>query len=138
MDMTTTLLSESFAESMLIPNGYAKLLEFLVKNYLIERREMMPHCATLLKIYRENGEEGFELARTVKLTSDKKDYNASLPTPTPSKNSPYIYNMAVRNPFQRCFPSLLLQIIHSISLIWWDETLSKFASDILWCLNLDV
>ncbi|KZV45013.1 hypothetical protein F511_30357 [Dorcoceras hygrometricum] len=101
MDMTATLLSESFAESMLIPNGYAKLLEFLVKNYLIERREMMPHCATLLGVYRENGEEDFELAGTVELTFDKKGYNASPPTPNPPKNSPYICNMAVRNPLRR-------------------------------------
>ncbi|XP_073306836.1 GCN5-related N-acetyltransferase 5, chloroplastic [Primulina huaijiensis] len=101
MDMTATLLSESFAESILIPNGYAKLLEFLVKNYLIERREMMPHCATLLGVYRENGEDDFELAGTVELTFDKKGYNASPPSPTPPRNSPYICNMAVRNPLRR-------------------------------------
>lgn len=101
LDMTVTLLSESFAESMLIPNGYAKVLEFLVKNYLIERREMMPHCATLLGVYRENGEEDFELAGTVELTFDNKGYNSSPPTPTPPKTSPYICNMAVRNPLRR-------------------------------------
>lgn len=101
MDLTVTLLSESFAESMMMATGYVKLLEFLVKNYLIERREMMPHNATLLGIYRENGEEDFELAGTVELTFDRKGANASPPTPTPPKNSPYICNMAVRKPLRR-------------------------------------
>lgn len=102
MDLTVTLLSESFAESMMMATGYVKLLEFLVKNYLIERRAMMPHNATLLGIYRENGEEDFELAGTVELTFDRKGANASPPTPTPPKNSPYICNMAVRKPLRRC------------------------------------
>ncbi|GFP91550.1 hypothetical protein PHJA_001299000 [Phtheirospermum japonicum] len=101
MDMTVTLLSESFAESMMMTSGYLKLLEFLVKNYMIERREMMPHNATLLGIYRENGEEDFELAGTVELTFDQKGANANPPTPTPPKNSPYICNMAVRKPLRR-------------------------------------
>ncbi|XP_075485446.1 GCN5-related N-acetyltransferase 5, chloroplastic isoform X2 [Primulina tabacum] len=70
MDITATLLSESFAESILIPNG-------------------------------ENGEDDFELAGTVELTFDEKGYNASPPSPTPPKNSPYICNMAVRNPLRR-------------------------------------
>ncbi|KAK6139253.1 hypothetical protein DH2020_027008 [Rehmannia glutinosa] len=101
MDMTVSLLSESFAESMMMATSYVKLLEFLVKNYLIERREMMPHNATLLGVYRENGEEGFELAGTVELTFDRKGANANPPTPTPPKNSPYICNMAVRKPLRR-------------------------------------
>ncbi|PIN09874.1 Peptide alpha-N-acetyltransferase [Handroanthus impetiginosus] len=101
MDMTVTLLSESFAESMMMGTGYVKLLEFLVKNYLIERRETMPHSATLLGIYRENGEEDFELAGTVELTFNKKGANANPPTPNPPKNSPYICNMAVRKPLRR-------------------------------------
>ncbi|KAK6139242.1 hypothetical protein DH2020_027015 [Rehmannia glutinosa] len=101
MDMTVSLLSESFAESMMMATSYVKLLEFLVKNYLIERREMMPHNATLLGVYRENGEEDFELAGTVELTFDRKGANANPPTPTPPKNSPYICNMAVRKPLRR-------------------------------------
>ncbi|KAL8518965.1 hypothetical protein ACS0TY_010063 [Phlomoides rotata] len=101
MDMTVTLLSESFAESMMMATGYVKLLEFLVKNYLIERRERTPHNATLLGVYRENGEEDFELAGTVELTFDKRGANANPPTPTPPKNSPYMCNMAVRKPLRR-------------------------------------
>lgn len=101
MDMAVTLLAESFAESMMIAAGYVKLLEFLIKNYLIERREMMPHNATLLGIYRENGEEDFELAGTVELTFNRKGANANPPTPTPPKDSPYICNMAVRKQLRR-------------------------------------
>ncbi|KAL1550899.1 hypothetical protein AAHA92_18802 [Salvia divinorum] len=101
MDLAVSLLSESFAESMMMASGCVKLLEFLVKNYLIERREMMPHNATLLGVYRENGEEDFELAGTVELTFDGKGANANPPTPTPPKNSPYICNMAVRKPLRR-------------------------------------
>ncbi|CAA0834752.1 Acyl-CoA N-acyltransferases (NAT) superfamily protein [Striga hermonthica] len=102
LDMTVTLLSESFAESMMMAtSGYQKLLEFLVKNYLLERRRMMPHNATLLGIYRENGEEDFELAGTVELTFDRKGANVNPPTPKPPKDSPYICNMAVRKPFRR-------------------------------------
>ncbi|XP_057774651.1 GCN5-related N-acetyltransferase 5, chloroplastic isoform X2 [Salvia miltiorrhiza] len=101
MDLTVTLLSESFAESMMMAGSYVKLLEFLVKNYLIERREMMPHNATLLGVYRENGAEDFELAGTVELTFDGKGANANPSTPTPPKNSPYICNMAVRKPLRR-------------------------------------
>ncbi|KAL2546923.1 Acyl-CoA N-acyltransferase (NAT) superfamily protein [Forsythia ovata] len=101
MDMTVTLLAESFAESMMMAKGYVKLLEFLVRNYLIERRAMMPHSATLLGIYRENGEEDFELAGTVEVCFDKRGANTNPPTPTPPKNSPYICNMAVRRPLRR-------------------------------------
>ncbi|KAL3835541.1 hypothetical protein ACJIZ3_010277 [Penstemon smallii] len=101
MDMTVNLLAESFAESMMMANGYTKLLEFLVKNYLIERKETMPHSAMLLGIYRENGEEDFELAGTVELSFDKKGSNVNPPTPIAPKNSPYICNMAVRKPLRR-------------------------------------
>lgn len=101
MGMTVSLLSESFAESMMMTTGYVKFLEFLVKNYLIERRELMPHNATLLAVYREKGEEDFELAGTVELSFDKTGANANPPTPTPPDNSPYICNMAVRKPLRR-------------------------------------
>ncbi|KAL3654113.1 hypothetical protein CASFOL_003794 [Castilleja foliolosa] len=101
MDIAVTLLSESFAESMTMTSGYLKLLEFLVKNYMIERREKVPHNATLLGIYRENGEEDFELAGTVELTFNRKGANANPPTPNPPSNSPYICNMAVSKPLRR-------------------------------------
>ncbi|KAL6547244.1 hypothetical protein OROMI_022965 [Orobanche minor] len=100
MEVTATLLSESFAESMMITADYLKLLEFCVKNYLIERRETRPHNATLLGIYKENGDEDFELAGTVELTFDKNGTNRNPPTPTPPKNSPYICNMAVAKPLR--------------------------------------
>ncbi|KAL8035746.1 hypothetical protein ABFX02_12G116900 [Erythranthe guttata] len=101
IDMTVTLLSESFAESMMMAAGYVKLLEFLVKNYLIERRLLSPHNATLIGVYREDGEEDFELAGTVELTFNQTGANANPPTPTPPKGSPYICNMAVSKPLRR-------------------------------------
>lgn len=106
MDMTVELLAESFAESMLLPAAYVSLLKFLVKQYLIERRALMPHAATLIGFYRERKEDGDEeeeeqLAGTVEVCFDKKGANASPPTPTPPKNSPYICNMTVKEPLRR-------------------------------------
>lgn len=119
MDITVGLLAESFAESMLLPSGYVALLGFLVKQYLMERRELMPHTATLIGFYRrkkdkdgdfeeeeeeckdEDFEEDEVLAGTVEVCFDKKGANASTPTPTPPKNSPYISNMAVKKSLRR-------------------------------------
>ncbi|TXG56578.1 hypothetical protein EZV62_017891 [Acer yangbiense] len=54
MDATVNLL----AESMLLPVGYDQLLGFPVKQYLLERRAVMPHAVTLVGFYREKEEEG--------------------------------------------------------------------------------
>ncbi|KAH7570239.1 hypothetical protein ACOSQ2_018593 [Xanthoceras sorbifolium] len=110
MDATVNLLAESFAESMLLPVGYEKLLRFLVKQYLLERRAVMPHAVTLVGFYRgkeeEEGQSGgggeqVELAATVEVCFDKRGANASPPTPTSPKNSPYICNMTVQKQFRR-------------------------------------
>ncbi|XP_030448159.1 uncharacterized protein LOC115670898 [Syzygium oleosum] len=101
MDETVRVLAESFAESMLLPGGYVSLVRFLVKQYLIERRSAMPHVATLVGFYRggEDGEE--ELAGTVEVCFNKRGSNASPPTPTPPRNSPYICNMTVKEQLRR-------------------------------------
>lgn len=77
----------------------------------------MPHAVTLVGFFRErkeNGdgdeeEEGGEekLAGTVEVCFDKIGANASPPTPTPPKNSPYICNMTVQEQLRRlvCFVS---------------------------------
>lgn len=102
MDATVWLLSESFAESMLMPKGYVKFLAYLVKQYMIERRAVMPHTATLLGFYKENGEDAdLQLAGTVEVCFDKRGANANPPTPTPPKNSPYICNMTVDKQLRR-------------------------------------
>ncbi|KAD2803912.1 hypothetical protein E3N88_37289 [Mikania micrantha] len=104
MDMTVELLAESFAESMLLPKAYVKLLAFLVKQYLIERRAMMPHAATLIAFHRRDtdGElEDIQLAGTVEVTFDKLGANSSPPTPTPPKDAPYICNMTVKKSLRR-------------------------------------
>ncbi|EEF30986.1 N-acetyltransferase, putative [Ricinus communis] len=109
MDITVKLLAESFAESMLLPVGYVSLLRFLVKQYLIERRAVMPHAVTLVGFYigkdegnNGDGEEEEEmLAGTVEVCFDKRGANASPPTPVPPKNSPYICNMTVKDSLRR-------------------------------------
>ncbi|KAJ0544787.1 putative transcription regulator GNAT family [Helianthus annuus] len=105
MDMTVELLAESFAESMMLPKAYVKLLAFLVKQYLIERRTLMPHAATLIAFHRredtdEQGED-IQLAGTVEVSFDKLGANASPPTPTPPKDAPYICNMTVNKSLRR-------------------------------------
>ncbi|XWS34853.1 hypothetical protein CRYUN_Cryun21dG0072600 [Craigia yunnanensis] len=102
MDLTVGLLAESFAESMLMPLGYEALLRFLVKQYLIERRAVMPHAVTLVGFYREKGwQRGGELAGTIEVCFDKRGANASPPTPTSPNNSPYICNMTVTRQLRR-------------------------------------
>ncbi|KAK8647627.1 hypothetical protein V6N13_121357 [Hibiscus sabdariffa] len=102
MDLTAALLAESFAESMLMPLGYGALMRFLVKQYLIERRAVMPHAVTLVGYFgQKDGEKGNELAGTVEVCFDKRGANASPPTPLPPQNSPYICNMTVTKHLRR-------------------------------------
>ncbi|MBA0756557.1 hypothetical protein Gogos_020589 [Gossypium gossypioides] len=102
MDMTVGLLALSFAESMFMSLQYEALLKFFVKQYLIERRASMPHAVTLVGFYREEvGKRGEELAGTVEVCFDKRGANASPPTPTPPRNSPYICNMTVTKELRR-------------------------------------
>ncbi|XVF02402.1 hypothetical protein REPUB_Repub04eG0172700 [Reevesia pubescens] len=102
MDLTVGLLALSFAESMFMSLGYEALLRFLIKQYLIERRAVMPHAVTLVGFYREKGgQRGEELAGTVEVCFDKKGANASPPTPIPPKNSPYICNMTATKQLRR-------------------------------------
>ncbi|KAL6983630.1 GCN5-related N-acetyltransferase 5, chloroplastic, variant 2 [Sarracenia purpurea var. burkii] len=101
MDMVVALLSESFGESMMLPAGYVTVLGFLVKQYLTERRTLMPHTATLIGFYAEHESEDLQLAGTVEVCFDGRGANASPPTPTPPKDSPYICNMTVKKPLRR-------------------------------------
>ncbi|KAM1719395.1 hypothetical protein ACFX12_021211 [Malus domestica] len=115
LDITVGLLAESFAESMLLPSAYVSVLAYLVKQYLFERMELVPNTATLIGFYRRKKEEGKAeeeqleevedevelLAGTVEVCFNKKGANASPPTPTPPKNSPYISNMAVKKSLRR-------------------------------------
>ncbi|CAN8291768.1 unnamed protein product [Cochlearia groenlandica] len=109
MDSTVKLLAESFGESMVLPSGYQSVLRFLVKQYLIERREVLPHAVTLVGFYRKktdsgsDGEEGeeAEMAGTVEVSLDKRGANASPPSPNPPKESPYVCNMTVKEDLRR-------------------------------------
>ncbi|KAK9104632.1 hypothetical protein Scep_021476 [Stephania cephalantha] len=100
LDSAVGLLSESFAESMSLPFGYVRFLAFLVKQYMVERRGVMPHMATLVAFYREEGGEE-ELAGTVEVSFNRRGANASPPTPAAPKDSPYVCNMAVKKPLRR-------------------------------------
>ncbi|XP_027360705.1 uncharacterized protein LOC113868911 [Abrus precatorius] len=100
IDLTVRLLADSFAESMLLPAAYLNVLRFLVKQYLVERRTLMPHMATLVGFYKEEEEE-VQLAGTVEVCFDKRGANVSLPSPTPPLDSPYICNMAVLKSLRR-------------------------------------
>lgn len=112
MDSTVHLLAESFGESMLLPSGYQSVLRFLVKQYLIERREVLPHAVTLVGFFRKKTDEGSddveeaEMAGTVEVCLDKRGANASPPSPTPPKESPYICNMTVKEDLRRYLTQL--------------------------------
>ncbi|XP_047318727.1 uncharacterized protein LOC124922046 [Impatiens glandulifera] len=101
MEMAVALLSESFAESMLLPKAYVKLLGFLVKQYLMERGALMPHAATLVGFYRGKEDDDFQLAGTVEVSFNKMGANPSLPTPSPPKESPYVCNMSVKDSLRK-------------------------------------
>ncbi|RID46546.1 hypothetical protein BRARA_I03196 [Brassica rapa] len=108
MDSTVSLLAESFGESMMLPSGYQSVLRFLVKQYLIERREVLPHAVTLVGFFRrktdslsDGEEEVVEMAGTVEVCLDKRGANASPPSPTPPKESPYVCNMTVKEDLRR-------------------------------------
>ncbi|KAL0814326.1 hypothetical protein Bca101_070769 [Brassica carinata] len=110
MDSTVSLLAESFGESMMLPSGYQSVLRFLVKQYLIERREVLPHAVTLVGFFRRKTDSGSgdgeeevvdEMAGTVEVCLDKRGANASPPSPTPPKESPYVCNMTVKEDLRR-------------------------------------
>ncbi|XVF44065.1 hypothetical protein PTKIN_Ptkin02bG0090500 [Pterospermum kingtungense] len=114
MDLTVGLLALSFAESMFMSLGYEALLRFFVKQYLIERRAVMPHAVTLVGFYREKGAlRGEQLAGTVEVCFDKRGANASPPTPMAPKNSPYICNMTVTEQLRRASEELISQLTSS-------------------------
>lgn len=100
VDITVRLLAESFAESMLVPSRFLALLRFLVKQYVMERRSLLPNAATLIGFF--EGEDGkAELAGTVEVSFNSRGANASTPTPLPPLDSPYICNMAVKKNLRR-------------------------------------
>ncbi|XP_057448441.1 GCN5-related N-acetyltransferase 5, chloroplastic [Lotus japonicus] len=106
VDAVVGLLAESFAESMLLPAAYVNVLAFLVKQYLVERRALMPYMATLVGFYKGVGDgdgEGGEMqmAGTVEVCFDRRGANSSVPSPAPPKDSPYICNMAVQKSLRR-------------------------------------
>lgn len=102
VDPIVCLLADAFAELMLFPKCYINVVRFLMKQYLIKRRTLMPHVATLIGFYRglTDGEE-MQLAGTVEICFDKNGVNSSRASPTPPKDSPYIYSLAVDKSLRR-------------------------------------
>jgi hypothetical protein len=102
IDPIVCLLADAFAELMLFPKCYINVLGFLMKQYLIKRRTLMPHVATLIGFYRgvTDGEE-MQLAGTVEICFEKNGVNSSRASPTPPKDSPYIYSLAVDKSLRR-------------------------------------
>lgn len=104
LEKTVELLAESFVESMFLPVMYLTLLGYLIKQYLIDRRALMPYCVTLIGFISEDffdDKNGEKLAGTVEVSFDRRGANATPPTPTPPKNCPYICNMAVKENLRR-------------------------------------
>ncbi|ERM99557.1 hypothetical protein AMTR_s00088p00106710 [Amborella trichopoda] len=100
MEMTVELLADSFAETMWSPFRYVPLLRVLVRQHLMERRAVLPHAATLVGFYSEEGGE-LELAGTVEISFNARGANAIPPTPNPPMNSPYLCNMSVKKQVRR-------------------------------------
>lgn len=100
VDITVQLLAESFAESMSVPSRFVNFLRFLVMQYVRERRDVLPHAATLVGFVEwEDGK--VELGGTVEISFDKEGANASPPTPISPADCPYICNMAVKKRLRR-------------------------------------
>ncbi|XP_020593876.1 uncharacterized protein LOC110033996 isoform X2 [Phalaenopsis equestris] len=100
VDPAVQLLAESFVESMGMAARYVPLLAFLVRQYVLGRRVLLPHAVMLLGFYRE-GEKEAELAGTAEVSFDTIGANAAPPTPLPPRDCPYICNMAVKKEFRR-------------------------------------
>lgn len=141
IDVIVRLLAESFAESMSVPWRFVTFLGFLVKQYVRERRVLLPHAATLVGLY--EGEDGkAELAGTVEISFDKQGANASPPTPIPPMECPYICNMAVKKQLRR-YPtsfhwlgSCYFSSKRSVLLKYWLFLLLLLTSDVFWCFGL--
>ncbi|CAL5338359.1 unnamed protein product [Camellia sinensis] len=105
IDIVVALLSESFAESIMFLAGYETLLGLLVKPYLIERRALIPHTATLIGFYRESDDDDddddMQIAGTVEICFDRMGSNSYTPSPNPPKDSPYVCNMTVKKTLRR-------------------------------------
>lgn len=118
MDITIGLLAESFAESMMLPLRYVNVLGFLIKQYMIERRGLMPNTAFLVGFYRGKDGEEEELAGTVEVSFNKKGSNTNPPSPTPPKDSPYICNMTVKKQLRRYAMFTILLLFDELCLIF--------------------
>ncbi|PKA52663.1 hypothetical protein AXF42_Ash001644 [Apostasia shenzhenica] len=110
VEQTVQLLAGSFAESMGMPPRYVQLLAFLVRQYVVERRFLVPHVAMLVGIYNEGGDKEPVLACTAEVSFDHRGANAAPPTPLPPRDFPYICNMAVKKELRRVADTVPLRM----------------------------
>lgn len=78
----------------------------MVKQYVMEKRSMLPHAATVVAFYKKKSkpsaaDEDEKLAGTAEISFNALGMNASPPTPTPPRNFPYICNMTVEKKVRR-------------------------------------
>ncbi|KAL5974325.1 hypothetical protein ACLOJK_030989 [Asimina triloba] len=108
IEATIRLLTESFAEAMSIPSRLLALLNFLVKQYVKERRALLPHAVMLVAfVGGPNVEE--VLAGTVEISFNAQGANVSPPAPVPPAEHPYLCNMAVKKDYRRGIGKHLLK-----------------------------
>uniref|UniRef100_A0A1D1XYC9 Threonine--tRNA ligase n=1 Tax=Anthurium amnicola TaxID=1678845 RepID=A0A1D1XYC9_9ARAE len=98
---TVKLLAESFADSMWIPSRYIRFLEFLVEQYVLQKRAQLPHAATLVVYYQARGGVEAQLAGTAEVSFNALGGNVSPPSPIPPRDAPYICNMTVKETLRR-------------------------------------
>ncbi|KAJ1700209.1 hypothetical protein LUZ63_008721 [Rhynchospora breviuscula] len=103
IDAVSHLLSQSFIQTLFFPPNYANLLAFLVKNYLLGRRALLPHSTVLVGMYysADAQDQDPQLACTAEISFDQRGANAASPTPFPPPDCPYICNMTVKNSLRR-------------------------------------
>ncbi|KAJ4765327.1 Acyl-CoA N-acyltransferases (NAT) superfamily protein [Rhynchospora pubera] len=105
IDAVSDLLSQSFIQTLFLPPNYVKLLAFLVKNYLLGRRALLPHATVLVGIYysadTDAQDQHAQLACTAEISFDERGANAASSTPFPPPDCPYICNMTVKDSLRR-------------------------------------
>lgn len=120
---TIELLAASFSDALWIPARYVRVLEFLVEQYVVQKRAQRPHAATLVVYYRERDAAEAHFAGTVEVSFNAMGGNVSPPSPVPPTDAPYICNMTVKETLRRyailplfLFAALLFSLIGAVAI----------------------
>ncbi|XP_038984051.1 uncharacterized protein LOC120111319 [Phoenix dactylifera] len=101
LDAVALLLAESFNRDKQSPGGNISMFAFVVKQYMIERRSVIPHAAVLVGFYKEKDGEEAQLACTAEISFDALGAHPAVGTPRPPKECPYIGNVSVTKTLRR-------------------------------------